>query len=549
MSLVSFETNLTGVEVFGLLIFLYAETHYSFKGIYSRLKKKEPEIIADLPHRIKLNRPIPVLVLMKDADQFPIYLQKIQIELVNQGKREIFNFEYESQLISQKIWHQILEIKPRGNYRGKTFVDVIIQYTNKGDKRIIKNDNYVCTSHAPFEVFISEYELPKCDGWHFGEFHCHTIYTSDQVEFGAPLEATAHLAQAMGLSFFCATDHSYDLDDDPDDFLKDDPDFLKWEKFQQEVKGLNESNSQFVIVPGEEVSAGNRRNRNVHFLILNHRELLPGDGDSAEKWLQTRPDLSIEQILEKITSNALAFAAHPETKPPFLERVLVRRGKWEDKDYRHARLNGLQIWNGTEAGFNEGKQKWVQLLLQGRRLFISGGNDAHGNFNRFRQIGFPFFTMRENRHYLFGEVRTGVYLEHGLSLNKLLEALKNGRMVVTDGPFANFWLRNEVNQLARMGDSICGRKFTTEIECRSTPEFGDLKEVKIYRGDLLEKKESLIKTSKYFSKPYEQLIEFKIHEKINPSYLRAELYSELSGKIFKCLTNPIWINYTLVRKV
>ncbi|MCH6560272.1 hypothetical protein IH799_07965, partial [candidate division KSB1 bacterium] len=62
---------------FSILFLLYAETHYSFKGIYSRLKKMEPEIIADVPHRIKRGHPIPVLLLIKDAHQYPIELNSI----------------------------------------------------------------------------------------------------------------------------------------------------------------------------------------------------------------------------------------------------------------------------------------------------------------------------------------------------------------------------------------------------------------------------------------------------------------------------------------
>ncbi len=541
MILDTFLVDFRAIEFLGLLIFLYAETHYTFKGIYSRLKKKEPEIIADLPHRLEPNSPIPILILIKDADQFPINLQGIEITLINQGKKGRFYFEFESQLISCKIWHKVLEIDPGEHYKGKTSVDVIIQYSRNGKKYRIKNDNYACTSHAPFEIFIAEEALPKSKSWHFGEFHCHTIYTSDQVEFGAPLDATARLAQAMGLNFFCATDHSYDLDDNPNNYLQNDPDLLKWKTFQREIKGLNGKYSQFVIVPGEEVSAGNHRGRNVHFLILNHPEFLPGQGDGAEKWLQTRPNLSIAQILDKIDAHALAFAAHPETKPPFLEWLLVRRGKWEKKDYLHTRLNGLQIWNGTDDGLEEGKQKWIQLLLQGRRLFICGGNDAHGNFNRFRQIGFPFLTMREHHHHLFGKVRTGVYLEKGLSLNNLLEAFKQGRMVVTDGPFVNFWVKNEIKQQAGLGGSISGKNFTVEMECYSTPEFGGLKELKMYGGDLWTKKEGLIQATRKFSTKYKHFERIDINKKINSSYLRAELYSEQNGMTFKCFTNPIWI--------
>ncbi|MBN2089185.1 hypothetical protein JW964_06215, partial [candidate division KSB1 bacterium] len=59
---------------FSFMPILYAETHYSFKCIYSRLKKNEPEIILDVPFRIEPDQAIPILLLCKDADVFPVFL-------------------------------------------------------------------------------------------------------------------------------------------------------------------------------------------------------------------------------------------------------------------------------------------------------------------------------------------------------------------------------------------------------------------------------------------------------------------------------------------
>ena len=64
----------------------YAETHYSFKGIYSRLKKKEPEVVADAPHRIDPDMPIPVMILIKDSHLFPVRLLTVTITLLRDGQ-------------------------------------------------------------------------------------------------------------------------------------------------------------------------------------------------------------------------------------------------------------------------------------------------------------------------------------------------------------------------------------------------------------------------------------------------------------------------------
>ena len=58
-------------------IWLYAEIHYRFKFIPSRLFYRQPEIIADVPHRIEPGQPLPILLLVKDANRFPIELQNV----------------------------------------------------------------------------------------------------------------------------------------------------------------------------------------------------------------------------------------------------------------------------------------------------------------------------------------------------------------------------------------------------------------------------------------------------------------------------------------
>ncbi|MFQ5706853.1 MAG: CehA/McbA family metallohydrolase [bacterium] len=528
-------------ESLGLLFLLYAETHYAFKGVYSRLKKREPEIVADLPHRMEAKTPLPILLMVKDADRYPVALHALRVHISSGDESECQQFELGAEIVREKFWHRVFECVPQKSFVGATKVDVAVEYEIGNEVRLARNDNYACSSHAPFEVYISDTGLPKTSGWHLGEFHCHTAYTNDQVEFGAPVGATAQLARRMGLSFYCATDHSYDLDDCPNDYLKRDPLLTRWTDLRREIEAFNASKSGFVIVPGEEVSCGNQRNRNVHFLILNHSEFLHGAGDSAEKWLHSRPESTVAEILQKVSPNALAYAAHPEIRPPLLQRLLLRRGKWHHQDYQHQRLNGMQIWNGTANGLKQGKQKWVQLLLEGRRLFISGGNDAHGNFNRFRQIGFPFFTMRENHEHLFGKVRTGVFLEQELSLGTLLDAIGKGRMVVTDGPFAEISLVRESDNQTGIGESAHGRFSTMRIRARSSPEFGALSALQIYRGDLEQRKEMVWQTLHHFAGPYchEQCL--PLPEKGGAFYYRAELYSQNGEKQHCCLTNPIWV--------
>ncbi|OQX71990.1 MAG: hypothetical protein B6D62_00520, partial [Candidatus Cloacimonas sp. 4484_275] len=64
----------------GLLFFPffigYAETHYRLKFFKPRYYQKFPEVIADVPIRVvkKITRSLPILIIIKDADLFPVVL-------------------------------------------------------------------------------------------------------------------------------------------------------------------------------------------------------------------------------------------------------------------------------------------------------------------------------------------------------------------------------------------------------------------------------------------------------------------------------------------
>ena len=533
------------IEKYYLLLpfFLYAETHYSFKGVYSRLKKKEPEVIADAPHRVEPNRPIPIMLLFKDSHKFPVKVNKVDVEMTNE--RGIIlqkSFIENTKFIKQKFHSIIFEIDLPYSITGLVKINVKFEIETSTSVKSYFNDNYRISSHDPLKVYIAEQPLPRTSNWYFGDMHYHSSYTEDQAEFGAPLLPSVLLSRAMGLSFFAATDHSYDLDDDETDYLKNDPGLNKWKKFKQEVSLLNKKFADFVVLPGEEVSAGNMKNRNVHFLVINDKNFIPGKGDSAEKWFKTKPDLSIYEILNRIDDEAAAIAAHPEIRTPLLQWLLIRRGRWRWEDYLHDRLNGMQIWNGAhDRSLTRGLKRWVDLLLHGKKLFIFAGNDAHGNFNRFRQIGFPFWTFRELNEQIFGKMRTGLKIESSLTLKNIIRALKQGNCIITDGPFVEFTIQNEKRSVVNIGEEIEGNFFKIEINAQSTPEFGKLEELKIFYGNMSKKEEKVLQHFNRFDARYTFTQKQELPSLEKPGYLRLELISSKNGKEHRCFTNPVWL--------
>lgn len=524
----------------GLLI-LYAEIHFRIPGIFSRYFKKEPEIIADVPHRIGPGKKLPVLILIKDAFKYPIVLEKVIIGICSPSNNQKIEF-VENSVINSKWWYKVFEINFSNESQGPVKINVRIVYSINKKQKFVNNDNYRLTHKKPFDVYIDSMELPKTKNWYFGDLHSHTNLTDDQVEFGAPLPATVQMAKSMGINFIAATDHSYDLDDAIDNYLVNDPKFPKWKKLWEQVNTLNQQEADVKIIAGEELSAGNSNNKNVHFLILNNQKFFIGTGDGAEKWLRNKPETSIPQVVKNLENNAVSFAAHPEADLPLSQKLLLRRGKWTDSDYKTNGLTGLQIWNSKkDAAFYCGVKKWVDLLLLGHRIYIVAGNDAHGNFGRFRQLSTPFVSMSENNSELFGKVRTGLFIRDKLSVENIISSLKAGKIIVTDGPFANLELTSE-NRPCGIGGNFTKGKGTMRIVCKSSSCFGELYKLVVFIGDLDEQKETTRYTYYLPLGLYGYYFEKKIFDLPTKGYIRVAVESRKENIKHLCLTNPIFMS-------
>ena len=530
--------------------FLYAETHYRFKYFFSFLKTSEPEILADLPHRLEPNASLPILLLIKDSDKYPVLLSKITIFIMKDGKilstiNELFP---SSTTISQTLWWKILRVAFEDEIKdihGDLEIDVQCNYVVNGKERVCKNDNHRTSSKRPFRVYRSEYTLPSFQGWVLGDTHTHSSYTSDQVEFGSPIEASIELSKAMGLSFFCVTDHSYDLDDTVDNYLVNDPNIPKWRSLQHEIDSLNSRRDGFVVIRGEEVSCFNKEKRNVHLLLFGTKEYFAGSGDSAERWFRTTAEHTISDVLAKKGLDVAAYAGHPTESTPFFQWLLIRRGEWSLADMSDEGLSGVQILNGeVSSAFQKGLRCWINLLLQGRRIMIAAGNDAHGNFNRFRQIGVPFFLIRESPNQLFGKMRTALQTE-SLDENSLIESLKFGRSVITNGPMIAFRVQNEKGTIATIGGKISGTRLSIEVEGMTTKEFGGFSSIEIMLGRIGDGNEVILQERK-LGADYKVNFTFQFEDcpPFVPLYLRVQGFTineRNSNDVGFCYTNPIWI--------
>jgi hypothetical protein len=279
----------------------------------------------------------------------------------------------------------------------------------------------------------------------------------------------------------------------------------------------------------------------VHLLLLGNKRFFTGTGDGAEQWLKTRSEFTIDEVLKEKESSTMAYAAHPCEPVSFLQRLLLHRGKWHERDIANPKLSGIQFANGQfSGGFKEGYQKWIKALLQGKRLFALAGNDAHGNFNRFRQIGIPFLKIHEMEHQIFGKMRTGIFLD-SLSETNILNSIRSGMSIITDGPIANLHIASSTQQISSIGCSFTGTKHVVLLEVHSSTEFGSINLLKVFKGNIGEKEIELI--SEKNIKRFDMLQNFSFETECE-CYIRAEVWTSAIDSSdclpHFCMTNPIW---------
>ncbi|HGJ67577.1 TPA: hypothetical protein ENS27_19630 [bacterium] len=524
----------------------YAEIHYTFWG-YSLINRHAPEVILDAPWRVESGEPIPILCVVKDADRFPINLERITAKCKTEdGKIYTFNIPLESQSlnIAEHYWYKLDYIELPYKYAGKLQITLEAEFTRKGRRKIIISDNLSGLSHSPFSTFVSSDSLPSIDGWFYGDSHYHSDMTQDQVEFGAPVDVAVKMGKSIGLSWFAVTDHSYDLDIAIGQYFKRDPNHTRWQNIQDEIREANQKYLDFAVLPAEEVSCGNCRNHNVHLLAFNVPDFIPGSGDGVKNGLlYKKPDLTIQEVLKLIKDKGgFAYSAHPEIGNGFMGTLLLNRGHWHYKDLILEGSSGMQFWNGEfNPKFDHSRKTWINLLLEGRRTYLLGGNDAHGDFNRCRNVKYPNTILKENENHIFGKVRTFAKCENGISVSGVFDALKKGKTIVTNGPISILQVQNDNGKMVDVGGEISGRDFNLIIDSASSDEFGRIEKIDLYKGDLVNQTENIEKT---FSPVRSDTNKHNFVHKIvydNPCYVRLEAFSSANGRQYKCFSNPIWL--------
>lgn len=532
-------------------VVLYAETHYRPRFTCSLLKRRRPEILADAPFRVEPFSDIPVVCLVKDADLHPILLESITFTVSYPDGHVEATIAVLGEVVNGSLWSRLFWLTAPD--AGVYIIDVDFQLACRGRRLKVHNDNYVGTSHKGYVVRKADDCLPCVPRWHYGETHLHSSYTLDEMEFGAPIGMAARVARSVGLSWMCVTDHSYDFRDTAGSRESPPP---SWQNLLREVEEANRDVSGFTVLAGEEISCGSE-GRNVHLTAIGLGRFIPGDGDSLNRGLGASPNLSVEEVLRLVAEQGgISLACHPLERPPALQRLLLRRGAWATRDLTREGLSGWLIWNGEiSEGLLRAEKLWVEELLRGKRICIAGGNDAHGNFNRFRQIRIPLLKIAESQSQILGAVRTCIHSDSPISTRTVTDALRAGRSIVTDGPFVIFEVvtppgdesRADTSGRASPGTTVSERVTqiggtvwtgggVLRLSGLTTAEHGRFSSVVVYRGDIGARNETV---EQRIFRPQSIFREQVPFAAVGPGYFRIEAITE-SGR--RCLTNPLWVN-------
>lgn len=511
------------------LLMLYAEIHFRFFPLFpSLLYKKEPEILFDAPARLKPGHDLPVALIVNDIKLFPIELADVSIAVSHKDNPpKLFNFcnlnNYELDHSFKNNTRVFIFIISRENIpEGNIFINCRVSITKPKKRKTVTvlNDNLTTSSKFPFKCFAASNSLPGNNLCEYGDLHVHSIFSRSHVEFGPPLQLIDLFADAMGLKFIGITDHSYDLACSETNYLVQDQSLSLWKRLSEE---FSRTTFKTILLQGEEISCLNDNGEIVHLCGLGLNRFITGTLDGARRNSVFNQQLTIDQTIKEIhDQGGVAFAAHPGSKSGLLQRVFLHRGTWAQHDIT-GNLDGFQALNsGYFTSWNKAKSLWIKALQQGKRIPLLGGNDAHGDFNRYRAILSPFISIYENSQRFMGAGKTGTYGKMK-SQQDILDGIRNGASFVTTGPYISINFSSNPNTQAISSKSISSEVEILYIHAVSTSEFGRLRQIVVYSGAPGSENESLILLTDYAQSCYEVIIPLRTNSVKKPGYIRVEI--------------------------
>lgn len=274
--------------------------------------------------------------------------------------------------------------------------------------------------------------------------------------------------------------------------------------------------------------------------IWNSRYNLIATGDQNDPW--------------NIQGNTSAFGQMDTLS----EEFHIRRFRQGQEIVNHINQLGLQYKNLNPAYSN-----W--------KLFYSAGSDAHGSFNYANTDDFAGLGKITNN--AVGKISTVTYCPQGMGANgeNVLDALKNGRTTLSDGPLLSIGFSthgaNQPNDVFMGQDTILDANQFPQtylnIDYATSSEFGTATHLRVYLGTETGEMYRDLPVSATIGSTS---VQYKLSDLLDSilgigntpvneyMYLRAELktlvdYSGMLSQyktnydIFHSIANPIWFNH------
>ncbi len=484
---------------------------------------QQKDFVIDAPWRIEPGKSIPLLLLIHDANLNNYPLDKIEVK---DSLANIVRYTYDysgdscgsdnTRIIKEHLWYELKSLNPNiflkdtnntihlqitmfvsnGCFAGSFDGDVIEELTVKVDNR----------------------KYPKLKNWYCGDTHYHSIYTDTSFagvygEIGAPVDATEETLNAMGIDWITITDHSNSLTINKN-----------WGSF---ISDCNISNKCLI---GEEIncdysSGSNQRNHYLGYKLLSVKEDT-NPGSILSFGIPTTKSCS-EVISEVKSEGGFGYLAHPT------DSLLNGLAFGKLTNYSLP-FTGLEVWNeaienvGNLPKLEEGLKNWTNLLLKGRKVFISAGSDAHGDFNSKTN-----YLTGEKSFTGLGRALTCCYTP-SYSKSNVFNALKNGNCFMGNNGALKFEITtpDTIGILGSNISGIIGDSATFKIDynlsegCR----------LKLYEGILGNNGENVIKDWGIVSGESSKI--FTATWGLGDPYYRVECING-TDRIY---TNPIWVN-------
>jgi hypothetical protein len=526
---------------------LYAETHFKlFRLFPSLLFRREPEIVFDLPRRCGPGNNLPVMLIVNDVDRFPAIVSSVSVVISHKAKKPVVTMfdSPGSFLVKHPFAGQanvyVFPVSRDLLGDGAASINCKAECSRGKRRWIVLNDNFYGSSRLPFSCFVSNESLPADSECSYGDLHIHSQYSQSFVEFGPPVSVIDLIADSCGLDFFSITDHSYDLSCSLADYRSTDKDLSRWKSFGYD--NFSSSSLKRTLIPGEEVSCYNSKRKTIHLCGLGTKDFIPGSSDGARK--NPLSTLQLQQVVKKIhDQGGLAVAAHPGSKFGIFQRLILNRGSWLEEDMA-GEIDAVQaVNNGFGRSWDISKSLWIKELLKGHKLPIVAGNDSHGDFNRYRYISVPFFSIAENFNRYLSYCKTGIYKKVH-SRDEVISEIKRGATFVTNGPFICLSSSESIdnNMISNAVHTPVPAVITAII--KSSYEFGLPVLLKVLYGKYGDQKETLLFSKNYDGKSFSisTMIPINISKDLSSGYLRAEVTCRTEdGTLTFAATSPCYL--------